>query len=312
MSNLYINAKNKHPKIVFFMFFFCFLSFILLIYEAPLASMSNAEFSDTNTTQNYTFSNLSESDLTHFSSRTELVSDTPDIPAVPHVQALTGTSQTVSRLTLEDVDISFFEHSVFVGDSISVGFESYCRTHADSIMTDTTYFLARSSCSAKVLISDNALTTHKNVVPLYNDTPQYVEDSIAQIESVEKVFLCFGVNDLVVSSPEEYINNIHTLISRILAKNPGVAIYTISVPCVDASVTVGNLNNDTIMSANMLLQEACQENNWGFINLTEYLMNESGDICQEYSSDGYVHENSLAYDVWTKILKNYAHEGKTT
>lgn len=311
MSNLYINIKNKYPKIVFFLFLSCFLFFILLVYDALLASMSNTEFSDTNTTQNYTFSNLSES-LTQFSDCTELVSDMSDTPVVPHVQALTGSSQTVSQLILEDDDISFFEHSVFVGDSISVGFESYCNTHADSIMTDTTSFLARSSCSVKVLISDNALTAHQNVVPLYNGTPQYVEDSIMQTGAVEKVFLCFGVNDLVVSSPEEYINNIRTLISRILAKNPDVAIYAISVPCVDASVSVGNLSNDAIMSANILLQEACQENNWGFINLSEYLMNENGDICQEYSSDGYVHENSLAYDVWTKILKNYAHEGKTT
>ena len=53
---------------------------------------------------------------------------------------------------------AFFSNSVFVGDSITVGFKQYCEKHSDSIKTDTTYFLARVSCSATVAISENALT----------------------------------------------------------------------------------------------------------------------------------------------------------
>ena len=148
-------------------------------------------------------------------------------------------------------------------------------------------------------------------MPLYNDVPQYVEDSIQQIGNIEKVFICFGVNDLVASSPEEYINNMSTLVSRILEKNPDVSIYMISIPCVVETVSTGYLSNDTIMRANQLMQDHCTQQKWGFINLTEFLMNENLAIRTEYSADGFVHENAAAYDVWIKVLQNYAYEGMT-
>ena len=55
---------------------------------------------------------------------------------------------------------AFFANSVFVGDSLTVGFGDYCNSHSDSIKTDTTYFLARVSCSAKAAVSSSALTKH--------------------------------------------------------------------------------------------------------------------------------------------------------
>ncbi len=310
MSNFYVNSKSNHLKNLLYTLIFLCMLLPILLYAAVHTNMSKSEHTENTMVQHHVLSSIVEKNTQELLCQD--VETTASLSVTPLIQTLTGSSQTTNQLVCDTQDLSFFEHSVFVGDSISVGFEAYCQSHTDSILTDTTYFLARVSCSAKVLISDNALTAHADVVPLYEGVPQYVEDSIAQMTDIEKVFLCFGVNDLVACAPEEYINNVQTLASRILEKNPGITIYMISVPCVDASVTTGYLNNDAIHTANALLQEACTENGWGFINLTEYIMNESGAICQEYSSDGYVHENNLAYDIWTKVLKNYAHEGKTT
>lgn len=301
MSDL-LRKKN----ILYLFFSLCTLSTILL-YGMPYKDMTNTQDDSETVISNTVITSIAkeESNFVSGSVKTVVVST----PVTPLVQTFSGTSQGSQLLNWDEEDLSFFEHSVFVGDSISVGFETYCQNHEDSILTDTTYFLARVSCSAKALISDNALTTYASVIPLYQDEPQYVENSIAQIGDIEKIFLCFGVNDLVASTPEEYINNIQTLVDRILEKNPQVTVYMISIPCVDASVTTGYLNNTVIGQANALLQEACVQNGWGFINLVEYIMNENGDICPEYSSDGFVHENNSAYDIWIKVLKNYAHEG---
>lgn len=231
--------------------------------------------------------------------------------AVPAVQYLTGIHQSAETLSRIDDANSFFENSVFVGDSITVAFETYCRSHDNTILTDSTHFLARVSGSVNACISPNALTTYANVMPLYHDIPQYVEDSISQIGNVEKVFICFGVNDLVACSPEKYITHMNILVDRILEKNPGISIYIISIPCIVETVSTGYLTNSTIMAANQLLQENCSARQWGFINLTEYLMNENLAIRAEYSADGFVHENAAAYDVWIKVLQNYAYEGMT-
>lgn len=203
---------------------------------------------------------------------------------------------------------AFFSNSVFVGDSLTVGFSNYCDSHSDSIKTDSTYFLARVSCSAKVAISQNALTKHSGIMPIYNGSATYIETAVAQMGDVNKVFICFGVNDLVSSTPSQFVENMQTLILRILEKRPDVNIYVISVPCVMSNVNTGSLNNNSIQAANVLLQDMCQKSGWGFINLTEYLMDQNLSLRPEYSSDKYVHENNMAYSVWNKVFKYYAFE----
>jgi lysophospholipase L1-like esterase len=204
---------------------------------------------------------------------------------------------------------AFFANSVFVGDSLTVGFENYCNSKAgSSIATDTTYFLARVSGSAKACISSNALTKHANIMPKYNGQVQYVEDSISQMPDVEKMFICYGMNDLTGSTPAQFVEDMQTLINRITDKNPQLSVYVISIPCVMADVNTGYLNNKNIQKANILLQEMCTANGYGFINIFEHLMGSDNSIKSEYSSDKYVHETNAAYAVWNKVLKDYAFE----
>ena len=202
---------------------------------------------------------------------------------------------------------SFYENTVFIGDSISVGFANYCQYNSDSIASESTYFLAKESCAAYIVTSELALTKYADKMPSYQGTLQYIEDSVAQMPDLEKVIICYGINDLVGSSPEEYIIDMTTLIDRILSKSPNLSIYIISIPCITETATAGYLCNNSIQAANQLLETTCTEQGWGFINLTEYLMNENLAICTEYSSDNYVHQNNIAYQVWTKVLRNYAY-----
>lgn len=200
---------------------------------------------------------------------------------------------------------AFFANSVFVGDSLTVGFKDYCQSH-DSIASDSTYFLARVSCSAKAAISANALTEHASIMPIYNGHVQYIEDSVAQLPNVSKMFICYGMNDLTGSTPSQFVADMQTLIARITAKTPGLQVYVISIPCITSGVNTGYLNNDSIQTANILLQDICTQNGWGFINISEHLMGQNNAIRPEYSSDNYVHENNRAYKIWNTVLKDYA------
>lgn len=201
---------------------------------------------------------------------------------------------------------AFFADAVFVGDSLTVGFEEYCRSHSDSIATDSTRFLARVSCSAKAAISPNALTAHAKIMPKYNGSVQYIENAVAQMENVNKMFICFGMNDLTGSTPQQFLSDMQTLILRVLSVRPDMKVYVISIPCIVSGAHSGGLSNNSIATANLLLQEACLANGWGFVNLSEYLMGPDGALRLEYSSDHYVHETTKAYAIWNKVLKNYA------
>lgn len=234
--------------------------------------------------------------------------DMPVSFTIPIVQLLTRNAASPDSLYQSSEYDYFFEHSVFVGDSLTVGFQAFCSSLTDSIASESTYFLARESGSAQAAISEKALTTFANIMPKYQDKVQLIEDSIAQMPDVEKVFICFGMNDLVSTTPEKFVQNLETLINRILAKRPDVTIYILTVPCIIDGVQTGSLSNANIQNANVLLNAICAEKQWGFINTTEYLMNNNHAIRSEYSSDGYVHENAAAYRIWTKVLRNYAYE----
>lgn len=227
---------------------------------------------------------------------------------IPNVQSLTLTASSTDSLYQGTDFDSFYEHTVFIGDSLTVGFQGFCCGFADSIASESTYFLARESCSAQAAISDKALTAFSNIMPKYQDKVQLIEDSVAQMPDVEKVFICFGMNDLVSATPEKFVQNLDTLISRILVKSPNVSVYILSIPCITEGVQTGSLSNTSIQNANMLLNAICIEKQWGFINTTEYLMSETHSIQSKYSSDGYVHENAAAYRIWTKVLRNYVFE----
>jgi hypothetical protein len=200
---------------------------------------------------------------------------------------------------------AFFANSVFVGDSLTVGFEQYCNSNS-SIATDSTYFLAKVGGSANACISPNALTKYKKFMPKYNGNVQYVEDSISQMTNVSKMFICYGINDLTGNTPEQFVSDMQTLINRIKEKNPQLSVYVISIPCVMADVNNGYLNNQNIQKANILLQGMCSTNGYGFINIFEYLMGSNNAIRPEFSSDKYVHETSAAYTIWNNVLKDYA------
>lgn len=233
---------------------------------------------------------------------------TTEISIIPLVQKLTMQPAVANTLYQDCFFDTFYENTVFIGDSISVGFANFCQNSSDSLASDTTYFLAKEGCAAYIATSELALTKYADRMPAYQNQLQYIEDSVSQMPNLEKAIICYGINDLVGSSPEEYIIDMTTLIDRIHSKSPNLSIYIISIPCITETASAGYLCNDSIQKANQLLEQACTEQGWGFINLTEYLMNENLAICAEYSSDNYVHQNSSAYQIWTKVLRNYAYE----
>ena len=297
--------KDKMIGLTFTLFIFVYTCASSSVYAKTLRDMP---------TENGTIAEPDEEELAgspYISPDALVAQDTLSAPAAPLVQNLT-MAQASPSILYQDADYdSFFEHTVFVGDSLTVGFTNYCQSRSDTMATASTYFLAKTSCSAKIALSGNALTTHAKVMPSYNGKVQYIEDSISQMTDIQKVFICFGMNDLVGSTPSQYVESMETLIERIVAKSPQVSIYVISVPCIIESAQSGMLNNTSIQKANSLMQTSCQNNGWGFVNLAEYLMNSHMAIYPEYSSDGYVHENNAAYAIWVKVLRNYAYKEMT-
>lgn len=242
------------------------------------------------------------------SENTDLV---PTAGTTSNIELNQGTSEeTISQnnvaladeTEIQEADISaYYSDSVFVGDSIMLGFRNYCMKRKDSFLNNI-QFLAAGSFSV-----NNSLwgITEKSVHPVYQGQKRQIWESISMM-GAKKVFLFFGMNDLNISGTEGTVEKYKQLIANIKEKSPDVEIHIISMTYTLKDAGKGKLNNDNIREFNTLLQNMTKENGWGYMDMATPLSDQNGDLTAHYCSDGYVHQNGAAYDVWTAVIRNYA------
>lgn len=198
---------------------------------------------------------------------------------------------------------AYFDDSVFVGDSIMLGFRNYAMKRQDTFLSRMS-FLAAGSFSANNALWD---VDDKSVHPVYQGQQRQVWESISLMGS-KKAFLMLGMNDLNITGLEGSREKYEELIGKIKEKNPDTEIIIMSMTYVLKGKETGKLQNDTIREFNGMLQAMAEENGWGFVDVAEALADENGDLAEEYCSDGFAHQNPEAYDVWVSVLRKYADE----
>lgn len=218
------------------------------------------------------------------------------------VSSLIGSSvNSAADGTTNQAAVNYYSRSVFVGDSVMVGFRNYASSHAESNVHFATFLAAKSfsACHALNPASKDSLQ------PSYQGKKQNVWDSIALMD-VDRVFLFFGTNDLVVKNASVTADNIFEVAARIKATKPSVDIIIISMTPVYAGVNKGALNNQSINELNVYLAQRASANGYGYVDINSYMKDENGNLKASYCSDKYVHLNDSAYAVWDSILCTYA------
>lgn len=197
----------------------------------------------------------------------------------------------------------YFDHSVFVGDSIMLGFRNYAMKNQDTFLGNME-FLAAGSFSA-----NNAMwpVDKKSVHPVYQGKQRHIWESIALMKG-EKVFLMLGMNDLNVYGLEGSCEAYKELIGKIEEANPKAEFHIMSMTYVLKGKGKGKLENNTIREFNVMLEQMAEENGWGFVDIAGPLADGNGDLAEEYCSDDFAHQKPEAYDVWTEVLREYAEE----
>ena len=198
---------------------------------------------------------------------------------------------------------SYFDDSVFVGDSIMLGFRNYAMKRQDTFLSRP-QFLAAGSFSV-----NNALWTddEKSVHPVYQGEQRQIWDSISLMGS-RRIFLMFGMNDLNINGVEGTCDKYAELIDKIKEKDPNAEIHIMSMTYILNGRETGMLQNDTIRRYNEELKKLAGEKGWGFVDITEPLADENGDLAAEYCSDDFAHQRPEAYDIWVSVLRDYARE----
>ncbi len=207
------------------------------------------------------------------------------------------------------VDDSYFNDAVFIGDSISYGFELYVtekRANGETVLGEA-QFLTSGSLSYGNLLWD---VSDESVHPTYNGEKMKLEDAIAQIKP-GKIFILLGTNDVALYGVEQTIANADTEISRMLEASPGAEIFIMSTTpkySPAESNVDGALNNADIDALNVAMRQFAVEKGYNFMNIAPLFKDETGGLVADYCSDKEgmgIHFTSAAYDIWLDFLYSY-------
>lgn len=230
----------------------------------------------------------------------------PETPPEPETgSVLTGElpASPDDFIILEDAD-KFFEHSVFIGDSVMMGFRNYVMGQPQGFLGGPE-FLVSGSFSLRMALSKISETT---IHPIYQGEQHYIWDSISMM-GAKKAFLFFGLNDIDMEGVDGTCENYIEVIDKIKETSPETEIFIISTTNMLTGSEKGGLNNDNIRLLNDKMKEYCAETDVQYIDIAGFLTAEDGGLKPEFCSDAYVHQTYAAYEVWTKVLRGYASGG---
>lgn len=210
-------------------------------------------------------------------------------------------NENAEETTLTDEELAaYYKDSVFIGDSIMVGFRNYSAKQT-SYVHDIP-FLAVGSYSAF-----NAMKPVEgdNVHPMYKGKKYQLWDAVPLIGS-KRAFILLGMNDISILGLEGARDKYKELIDKILETSPDIEIHIISVTYTLADQGKAKLNNENLAQYNVLLQEMAEENGWGYVDLCTPISDGNGNLAEAYCSDGFVHLSTSAYALWESELTCYA------
>lgn len=187
----------------------------------------------------------------------------------------------------EPVDASYFSDAVFVGDSLTVGFQMY----SDLVDAD---FLSGTALSVTGLGSMDAPGGGGSIL-----------DRI-QTDEYKKFYIMLGINELIEpSNKEAFIGKYGSVIDTVKATHPEAYIYIQSIlPVSQTEDAKGRLRNDYIRDFNNGLEQLAVEKGAYYLDIASSLADENGFLPENSSVDG-IHLNQEYYTKWLDYLKTH-------
>ena len=194
----------------------------------------------------------------------------------------------------------YFSDIIFIGDSIMTGFDIYRDfiEFQDETVLKNAVVAATPGYGVNNAVSEIA---NNEVNLYYGGKAMRPEDIIAERDE-KYVFICLGINDLVIMKLDKYIEIYRQFISNIQIKNPDKIIVILSITPLVAGRSSGYINNEAVISANNILLEFAQEYNIPFVDWAESVCDTDNSLRIDLSSDGFCHLKIEAYDLLVEYL----------
>ena len=238
---------------------------------------------------------------------------TPD-DSVPFGNALTGNTvsnnqaQTQQQTTTkpntlnatpeQNREVFDFSNSLFIGDSITLGLETYAKDTNNENLLKGTYF-----ANAGFAIYHNRQTVNANSMhPSYNGEKMKISKLIRTAKKKD-LFISLGTNDLVTNSPSKVKGDFVNLMSAIMSEDPNIKVHIIET-VKPTSKGKEKLTVESVKEYNKLIKEYAESKGFEYITWPETMFNEDGSLKEKYCSDGLTH---LTADAYKLLVNKIAH-----
>lgn len=189
-----------------------------------------------------------------------------------------------SEYKFKNVDISYFDDALFIGDSRTVGLRKYTdlKEHAD--------FLCKTSMTIyKVLESDfdNKLTVEKAL----------------KNKKYGKVYIMLGINELGTGTTENFLASYTTLVDEIREISPETKIIIQAIMNIDRTQSTKDkvFNNTNILGRNNAIATLADNENIFYIDINPIVCDEDGFLRDDLRGD-HLHLLGKSNELWREFL----------
>lgn len=212
----------------------------------------------------------------------------PDSPTISPAETTTMLPEEelieeYNTFTLTDEDNDLLSRCVFVGDSICSGLKVFDILPAEQVVAQGN-IAVRNIFDFTFIVDGGEQSLLSALVEL---KPEYVVFSM-------------GMNDVNITSREEYVQNYNDLLAMTESFLPDAKLIVLSITPIDRTSTF--TSNENIDSFNEALEQDFsedEEKKWLYVNVTPELKNSANALKTNYSSGDGIH---LAPDAYYAIL----------
>ncbi|WP_367925818.1 GDSL-type esterase/lipase family protein [uncultured Ruthenibacterium sp.] len=200
------------------------------------------------------------------------------------------TASLVSLWENGRVDMSYFDDALFIGDSLTQGFQIY-----NSSFKNAKY-------AAYVGVGPKELT-EGTVTNVDGQQVTAIDEILAA--NATKVYILLGTNSLQNLTDEAFIKYYNDFLDYLIGQLPKETVYYIqAIPPVSAEKAAEDENYQLsrIQSVNDQLAQMAYSRGLNFVNLYQALSGEDGALLPEYVAGDGIHLNDAGYDAWREYL----------
>lgn len=193
------------------------------------------------------------------------------------------------------VDDSYFDDAMFVGDSITTGIELYGVMPNATVVASTGINPNTIMTTPDIELADGSSVTILQAMSAYHP---------------KKIYIMLGSNGVEFIGKETMMELYGEFIDAVKAQHPDSIIYLQSIlPVTQAKEAASpELSNDKIDEYNAAIMELAGEKESYYLNVAESFKDETGALPDEASPNDGMHFGVSHYEIWMDYLKCHAVE----